>query len=317
MVSEEIKKPGRVSRCPFRRQSQAYILAQELIRSVRKENKSSAADEVSRDEDSMENIDAYWKLANKELELVEHKTLGEPSGTGTAGAGVDNCEPRKSFDEEFEQEFEEVKLCGFSDSSSDYVSKSNEGARSARIATLHSPNPTVYNCAGAGSCVSLDLPSDFFDERSERRRKSSLRLGKSSLVVKSVNKPKSGGSARCRAAQTQPLPIEVSSKGGSKGLLSTKHKEARNRLLVAGKGLLTKRVVIGEKKERKLSGSSIYYVLKGSAIVDCQWDTCSLQGERRGVLFKSGGIFYVGEGCTGHAYNPGRHECECLMVRRT
>ncbi|KAH9386876.1 uncharacterized protein NEMAJ01_1772 [Nematocida major] len=118
---------------------QAQALSQEILAGMRR----NSHDHVSMDEDSMENIDAYWNMANKELEEMERKQYEDISLLDFGQSPAKKTEApikervpdradetelsilssprtiRRSFDEEFQDDLQTAILTGFSDSEED------------------------------------------------------------------------------------------------------------------------------------------------------------------------------------------------------
>jgi len=94
--------------------------------------KKTYEESVALDDDSMENIDSYWRVANRELDKMSENIYEDISksakkkDTGKKDAEAAGKEargkkekPRKRFDEEFEKNLDNAILTGFSDSSTE------------------------------------------------------------------------------------------------------------------------------------------------------------------------------------------------------
>ncbi|EHY65780.1 hypothetical protein NERG_01387 [Nematocida ausubeli] len=248
----------------------ALALSQEILAGLRRNSHL----QVSMDDDSMENIDAYWNMANKELEEMERKqyediSLLEPScsplniSTPNETTVMAKVDPeassissshiiRRSFDDEFQDSLQNVVLTGFSDSDEDLPNSARDTkespeaikAQSSEISTLKTVRTTRGKSRRTGAFAesadpiemsSISMDSEINQETSLRKRRKSTKTMQTALVRKLLYK---------EWDKTSTNVLEFS---------------------VDGMNLQT--TYIGPYTCRKIQSNCIYYIVKGCVIV--------------------------------------------------
>lgn len=273
----------------------AQMLSQEILAGLRR----NSTDQVCIDEDSMENIDEYWNMANKELEEMQrkqyedisiletidemtankkeispiscrksHKPIEAHPGTNTANSEGAVSEAhsiiRRSFDEEFQANLQNAILTGFSDS---------EEAESD-----HKDNLPVK-----------EETEDYTQEDSKI----------------SVDKKRPGKSKKDQKTKNTLLYIE-----------SIKDKE--NNKGISKKGMRIEKVEIKPKKTIKVERNCFYYIIRGALVIE----NASISKEEKvavvhrkrqieGRQLKSGSVFTNGKAAV--VYNSGVSPCTLLV----
>ncbi|KAI5188483.1 hypothetical protein NECID01_0114 [Nematocida sp. AWRm77] len=373
----------------FRSQTQASRLSEQMLSQFRRDSKEW----VHMDEDSMENIDTYWMMANKELKEMEnafyedtqqaltpHKekakavmgdketktvktvmpVMGdkEDTETKTVKEVVGDKEPktvkevkeakevpRKSFDEEFEKNLDNVILSGFSDSS-DETDFSKEALPSSeprlrkkttpqRMSFL--PEPVVLNTVIKNTV----LGQEDTRTRSKKETKPKRKAAQRALLSTSADKQRLSKSMPPQQVKKRKLASQKKStkKGTSSNAIikpgstpqafsfgvvgSVGTKDILNGVILETSALSVKKVTVGKKKQKKLAKDQMYYVLKGSLVVS---QFSSESGERSvehtysykdteytGRILKAGSVFHSRASIT--VYNPGVYPCALLGVQ--
>ncbi|EIJ88221.1 hypothetical protein NEPAR06_0371 [Nematocida parisii] len=297
---QQIKPPG-----------QALALSQEILAGLRR----NSHQQVSMDEDSMENIDAYWNMANKELEEMERKQYEDISmldslqsilhtSTPEKSPVIETEEekrpcttapaqpPRRSFDEEFQDSLQNVVLTGFSDSDEEILPKGKETKDSATN-TL----PTEEAAAEISPTKKIHEYSRAIDEGIE-------------LSNISVD----GDKSVCLGRKKRKYVRKSKTISPYKLLYKECAKTSTEILNFTAHGLNLQTIHIKAYSFKKIDSNCIYYITRGSVIVEDP-SVSSDQAEEVfyknksfiGRRLKAGAVF--NNTCPTVIYNPAQQVC--------
>lgn len=325
-------------RQPSTTPAQASLLSQEVLSQI----KRNSEEWVRMDDDSMENIDTYWEMANQELkdmgdQLSEELAHPPEASERPAAAVSKRVEPeRKSFDEEFEKNLDNVILSGFSDSSEGELAAAKDLLQSGepllrrktsvqRMSFL--PEPVVLNSLIQQNLVPEDSEASGDGATGEpggNGRGWQTQRRTASLPKKETDKPVTKAPARKRKALLPKQPARSAPKAADAppapviGAPNTK--EIVNSVLLKSASLSIRKLTVRPKKRRQLPKHQMYYILTGSLLVS---HLSSPQAPLLSYVYqdlactgrqlKAGGVFASESPIT--VYNPGSYPCTLLGLQ--
>ncbi|KAI5191524.1 hypothetical protein NEMIN01_1550 [Nematocida minor] len=267
----------------------AQALSQEILAGLRR----NSQEHVSMDDDSMENIDAYWNMANKELEEMERKQYEDISMLETIneiitknssetekekeGEAMDSeffSTPhtiRRSFDDEFQENLQNVVLTGFSDSEEENATSVQE------------------------------------KEKKEKEEETASAIEQSSIMTKEDDESRSENIEKTEESALFFIEEIKSQKDNAE----IKNSEVK----------ITK-VSIKPKKAMRINSKSLYYIIRGTVIVE---DKNTPKKQRVSAVYrakiiegrqlKAGSVLSHSQS-TVVLYNPGISECTMLALSK-
>ncbi|OAG29963.1 hypothetical protein NEDG_01510 [Nematocida displodere] len=318
------RSKGRNSAYPLKPTTHAQALTQEILSGLKR-----SAETVSIDDDSMENIDAYWRMANKELDemgvdpyedisSLERMHHAVPVSTPSLSPRPKTVGPRKSFDEEFEKDISNVNLCGFSDSDETQTTTIHELSSLPQSnpppppAPAPAPTPKVRRAAAIAATSQKPTP------KTSRPRKQSVPVFAFSLQSSGQPKPEPKPEPRHKPHH---YPKHYPKHQGVAIIEETKSID--NGSIVSSEGCALAKITVKPKKRQKLSKMQTYYILKGSLVIDYFPDLeknplfsyVYRKSSYSGKIIKSTGVFSAKASL--YVYNPGMYDAQLLCWSHT
>lgn len=282
---------------PIKATGHAQMLSQEILAGLRR----NSTEQVSMDEDSMENIDAYWNMANKELEEMERKQYEDISLLETMKE-IGNTSRRSSLETLHRSTKEEVKAWDEENNGRDQENTFLSSPQTIRRSFDEEFQGNLQN-------VILTGFSDSEEETENENGKTSVKKEKKKQGRKKSKKEdrkEIGNKKKEKKEKSNLLYIE-----------SIKDKEETKEIF--GNGMKIVNLNLKPKKARKVKSKCFYYIIRGTLVikdanipkkekVSVVYRTKEIEGKQ----LKAGAVFSNKKATV--VYNPGLSLCTLLVL---